>query len=323
MSAEIMKHYGLHKELNKAEFFETDDYKILLENVKFAARSGGIIALTGMVGTGKTVSLRHIQKSMLDDNNLLISKSLATDKRRVSISTLYTALFADLATKKDGKLPMQSEKRERKLQSMLKERNKPVVLFIDEAHDLNTRTLVELKHLLESVEDAQGILSVVMVGHPKLANDLRNPVLEEIGARAKLFELNSLGTNKATFITWVLDKCSQSKVKPHDIFTQEAIEELAERLITPLQMTAYMTRALEKAFQIGEKPVSQNTIKSILSPDLNTLEAVLARNGYSYNTLCEKLTAKRPEIKAYLSGQASPSRVEELNKEIHKLGVVI
>ena len=37
-----------------------------------------------------------------------------------------------------------------------------------------------------------GTLSILVVGHPKLANDLRNPALEEIGARAKLFELQSI-----------------------------------------------------------------------------------------------------------------------------------
>ena len=48
----------------------------------------------------------------------------------MNINTLYTALFTDLTTKKDDKLPTQQEKRERKLQSLIKERNKPIALFI-------------------------------------------------------------------------------------------------------------------------------------------------------------------------------------------------
>ncbi|KIE04054.1 Type II secretory pathway, component ExeA (Predicted ATPase), partial [Candidatus Jidaibacter acanthamoeba] len=180
MDIESMKYYGLTKEIDKAEYFETDTYQSMLSNIKHAIKSGGLIALTGIVGIGKTVTLRRLQQAIRDENKILVSKSLATDKRNVTINTLYTALFADIATKKDGKLPTQAEKRERKLQSLIKELNKPIALFIDEAHDLHPRTLVSLKHLIETVQDVNGTLAVIVLGHPKLANDLRNPVLEEV-----------------------------------------------------------------------------------------------------------------------------------------------
>jgi hypothetical protein len=61
----------------------------------------------------------------------------------------------------------------------------------------------------------------------------------------------------------------------------------------------------------------------ILSPDLNMLEPKLARHGYNFAVLCEKLNIKRQEIKAYLRGQLNPNRVEEINNEIHKLGVLL
>ena len=53
-------------------------------------------------------------------------------------------------------------------------------MFIDEAHDLHSRTLVSLKHLVETVEGVNGTLAVIAVGHPKLANDLRNPALGSV-----------------------------------------------------------------------------------------------------------------------------------------------
>lgn len=295
----------------------------MLSNIKHAIKSGGLIALTGIVGIGKTVTLRRLQQAIRDENKILVSKSLATDKRNVTINTLYTALFADIATKKDGKLPTQAEKRERKLQSLIKELNKPIALFIDEAHDLHPRTLVSLKHLIETVQDVNGTLAVIVLGHPKLANDLRNPVLEEVGARAKLFELSSLGINSPKFIEWILSNCTGDKVNPHDILTKDAIILLSDQLITPLQITYYLARVLEKGYQIGEKPISIATAQSVLSPDLNALEPNLTRNGYNLTILCDYLNARRHEVKAYLRGQLSPSRREELNKEIHKLGIIL
>ena len=323
MDIESMKHYGIAKEFDKADYFETPHYQSMLTNIEHAIKAGGLIALTGMVGTGKTVTLRRMQHALRESNKIMVSKSLATDKRHVTINTLYTALFADLATKKDGKIPTQTEKRERKLQALIKDINKAVVLFIDEAHDLHPRTLIGLKHLIETVQDGQGTLAIAVVGHPKLANDLRNPALEEIGARARIFELGSMGNQGQKFIEWLLKSCSKESIKPYDILTKEAVTLLSERLITPLQMTYYLTRALEKGYQVGEKPVGAETVQSVLSPDLNMLEPNLARHGYSFTVLCDKLNIKRQEIKAYLRGQLNPSRLEEINKEIHKLGVLL
>ena len=210
------KYYELKQELDQCDYFECENYQNMLLNIKAALKSSGIIALTGIVGIGKTVTLRKIQQAVKEENKILVSKSLA-DKRQVNINTLYTALFADLATRKDGNLPTQAEKRERKLQMLVKEINKPIALFIDEAHDLHPRTLVSLKHIIETVQDVNGTLSILVVGHPKLANDLRNPALEEIGARAKLFELQSLGTNSVKFIEWLLGKALNDGIKPKDI----------------------------------------------------------------------------------------------------------
>jgi type II secretory pathway predicted ATPase ExeA len=323
MNIDSMKHYGLVKELDNADYFEMPHYQAMLTNIQHAIKAGGLIAVTGIVGIGKTVMLRRLQQILRTDKQIVVAKSFATDKRRVSINTLYTALFADLATKKDGRLPMQAEKRERKLQSMVKEISKPIALFIDEAHDLHSRTLVGLKHLIETVQDTQGTIAIIVIGHPKLANDLRNPALEEVGARAKLFELGNLGSSGSAFIEWLLDNCSKNKIKVRDILAPDAIKLLSDRLITPLQITYYLAHALEKGYQIGEKPVSEETIKSILSPDLNALEPNLARHGYNFAVLCDKLNVKRQEIKAYLHGHLNPSRAEEINKEIYKLGMLI
>ncbi len=322
MYGEMMQYYGLNKDLDKAEYFETESFKKTLLSLETAILSGGIIALTGIVGIGKTTALRRIQLSLKDANKVIVSKSLATDKRRVNVNTLFTALFSDLPTGKDFKIPTQPEKRERELQGLIRKINKPIALFIDEAHDLHWRTLIGLKHLVETVEDTKGSLAIVVVGHPKLGNELRKPAMEEVGARAKVFNLEGLGQQKQQYIEWVLDKCSKSKIKPHDILTKEAIELLAERLLTPLQMTHYLSLALAKGHTTATHPIDRDIIESVLSPDLNTLEPKLARQGYGMAVLCEHLNARRSEVRAYLRGQLAAGKTEEFNQEIHKLGIL-
>jgi len=93
-------------------------------------------------------------------------------------------LFYDLATEKDGDLPTKSKKSERVLIKLIQRCERPIVLFVDDAHDLNGNTLRGLKRIIERVHRRRGRLSIVLAGHPKLRNDLRRPTLEEIGARA-------------------------------------------------------------------------------------------------------------------------------------------
>ncbi|MCQ8105943.1 AAA family ATPase [Methylomonas sp. SURF-1] len=322
MYGEMMQYYGLVKDLDKADYFETEAFKSVLHSLEAAVMSGGIITLTGIVGVGKTRVIRHFQDGLKKNNQVVVAKSLATDKRRVNINTLYTALFADLPTPKDFKIITQTETRERKLQELIRKINKPIAFFIDGAHDLHWRTLISIKQLIETVEDTKGTLTVIMVGHPKLGNDLNKPTMEEIGARAKLFSLDSWGQQKERYIEWVLTHCSKPKTAIHDIVTPDAINLLAERLITPLQICHYLTLAFIKGATTGTKPVDVEIVETILSPDLNTLEPKLARHGYNTTALCEHLNARRGEIKAYFNGQLPAARAEDFNKEIHKLGIL-
>ena len=100
------------------------------------------------------------------------------------------------------------------------------------------------------------------------------------------------------------------------------MEFLSDRLMTPLQINYYLSQAIEKAYLTGTSPIDLEIIQSILSPDIDGLEAKLSRNGYGIGTLCEVLSAKPKEVKSYLNGLLPPSRAQEFNCEIHKLGVI-
>jgi type II secretory pathway predicted ATPase ExeA len=55
MLSDVMEHFGLSKSLRQADFFETEHHRQLLKDLKAAIHEGGIVALTGVVGSGKTL----------------------------------------------------------------------------------------------------------------------------------------------------------------------------------------------------------------------------------------------------------------------------
>ena len=107
-----------------------------------------------------------------------------------------------------------SEKRERDLRELVRKNKRPVVLFVDEAHDLNGHTLTGLKRLVELVEDGQGRLSVVLAGYPKLRKDLRRPTTEEIGNRPTCFRWTVSPTASATRASWTATSARHFSLVP-------------------------------------------------------------------------------------------------------------
>jgi type II secretory pathway predicted ATPase ExeA len=198
---------------------------------------------------------------------------------QIKLATLVAALFYDLSQQKQVRIPG-DEKRERDLRDLIRKNKRLVALFVDEAHDLNGHTLTGLKRLVEVVEDGHGRLSVVLAGHPKLRNDLRRPTMEEIGHRTDVFSLDGIAGSQREYIHWLIETCSKGHATPTTILTEDAVDQLATKLRTPLQIQQHLALALEAAYQAGEKPVSGEIVSSALSRQIDDLEPPLTRHGY-------------------------------------------
>jgi type II secretory pathway predicted ATPase ExeA len=110
MSTEVMEHFGLVREFHKAGYYEIQALKQIFKDIRTNIHSGRLIVLTGIVGCGKTVTLRRLQESLTQEGKVIVSRSLAVDKKRATIDTLINAMFYDLSDK-EVKIPTRPEKR--------------------------------------------------------------------------------------------------------------------------------------------------------------------------------------------------------------------
>jgi hypothetical protein len=103
--------------------------------------------------------------------------------------------------------------------------------------------------------------------------------------------------------------------------TNDALELLAERLSTPLQIERYLTLALEHAYRFGEPCVTPEIVAMTMALDLHALEPTLARYGYNVSTLSEVLHIRQAEVRLLLQGQLPPGRAEELHTQLLRAGI--
>jgi type II secretory pathway predicted ATPase ExeA len=86
---------------------------------------------------------------------------------------------------------------------------------------------------------------------------------------ATIFELEGLGREKSKYLKWLLAQSVAPRTKIESVITEDALSMLSERLSTPLQFEYYLTRALEEAYKVGQKPVGVDMIE-MCSPRIVT-----------------------------------------------------
>ena len=86
----------------------------------------------------------------------------------------------------------------------------------------------------------------------------------------------------------------------------EAVDLLAMRLRTPLQIEQHLTLAFEAAYLFGEKPITTAIVGSVLSKQIDDLEPTLTRHSYDAKGLVEQFNVKPAEIKSLFRGQLDP-----------------
>lgn len=319
---ETMEYYRFTKDFQNAGFFETEQHKRFFRQIKTDIRKGSLITVSGMIGSGKTVSLRRLRELLSKEGKILVCRSLFVEKQKVQLSTLITALFCDLHGT-DKFLRQCGEHRERALVELIRQQRKPVVLFVDEAHDLQMQTIREIKRILEVANDSGAKLSVILSGHPKLTNDMKRMTMQEVGTRAVTHSLDGAIDNRRQYIEWLLTECTEEGVSPQDIIDPAAVDLLAEKLVTPLQVEYHLSAAFDAGHAVNEKPISTEIIFTVLSKAIDNLEAKLTRLGYDHKSIAGLLNVSPGEARQFMSGQLDTSRSSELHQELLVVGLPV
>lgn len=138
----------------------------------------GFIEITGEVGTGKTTICRTLL-NQLDEK----TKSAFIFNSNVSESQLMQTIIEDLGivTTRRGKGALFAELNRFLIEQLMLGNN--VVLLIDEAQNLTSKLLEQVRMLSNLEAENQKLIQIVLVGQPELREKLRSPELRQLRQR--------------------------------------------------------------------------------------------------------------------------------------------
>lgn len=220
----------------------------------------GFVVITGEIGCGKTILLKKLL-SELEEENFLVAKIFQTQLDEVEFLQAVLVEF--------GLNPFNAKKVE--LIDMLNtflvdsyRDMKQLVLVVDDAHNLSTKALEEIRMLSGLETQKEKILHVILVGQPQLNAMLDAPELEQLVQRVRLrFHVRPLTPDETA--EYIAHRLKVAGAVRTDIFTPETMSVIYKytggvpRLINTLCDTA-----LTVAYADDLPTVTINVLKEAL-----------------------------------------------------------
>lgn len=322
---EVLEKYGLENDFFDVGHFENDNFLKLSSYLKKNIRKNRIFSVTGIIGTGKTTALMKIAESLNENGDIIVSTNFMLGNDKLNFNTLMSSLISDICEAIDfnlSSMPKSLDTKEKKLAKLIQQGKSDIVLFIDDAHELDFDTLHRLKKLIIIAQLCKRSLSIVLLGHPRLRFDLMRPEMQEIGNRIKYLTLKGIEGCEKEFFEWMMKICLKKGVKTSDILTDDAVDFIISRFRTPLQMQHFVSRAMEEAFLAGVKPINLEMVSYVVSKDLDSKVSILTRQGYAPKKLADALETTVKEISLYFQCKLQPQRAKEIEEQIYQMGIL-
>lgn len=181
--------------------------------------SAGFTVITGEVGSGKTTLIRYLLQRL--DPQVIVGLMPSTPQGQAS---LLQWVMMSLDQPHEDAYPRLFKRFQQFLYDQYS-RGRRTLLIVDEAQNLDTNSLEELRMLSNINADKDQFLQIVLAGQPQLKDKLREPQLLQFAQRVSSdFHLKPLVTNDVVrYINFRLQAVGCS----YHLFTDDACRMIA------------------------------------------------------------------------------------------------
>ena len=284
LTMKTYKKFGLFQDpfngdVTKADdVFLTDETRFVAEFLYTTAKCGGMVALLGESGSGKTTIRRYaMDRIQSEGQKIKIIAPRSIDKARLTTSAICDAIIQDCSAEKPKRTLEAKSRQVEKILTNSSRAGYNHVLMIEEAHDLSIPTLKYLKRFWELEDGFKKLLAIVLIGQTEMKAKLdesQNWEAREVIRRIEVLEIKPLGTGEeiAEYLDIKFKRLGKERAK---IITDEGCEALADKLrkqtrrgvpysvAYPLLINRWTRLAMNQAAELGADCVDADVVNSL------------------------------------------------------------
>lgn len=167
-------------DLRVDEILQTDALKSLVNRFEYALEIGGIVLITGDIGSGKSTGLRYAMHGLHPSEYHVFYVTASSG----SILEFYRLFLGEIGLETGGySRAVMVRKIKSEIRRIVLEKKMKVVLIIDEASLLRLEVFSELHTLVQFEQDSKPWLPVVLSGQPSLKDNLTYPSSRPFSSR--------------------------------------------------------------------------------------------------------------------------------------------
>lgn len=219
--------------------------------------NAGFTVITGEIGCGKTTLLRYLLRNL--DSEMTVGLITSTPRGKAE---LLQWVMMSLNQPFEGSYPVLYKR----FQEFVREqyaRGRRTVMIIDEAQNLGSESLEELRMLSNINADKDQFLQTILIGQPQLKDLLRSPELIQFAQRVSSdFHLRPLGSAEVTeYIDYRL-KAAGAAVR---LFSEDACRIIAQASQgIPRTVNILCDTALVYGFASSVERINADVVKLVI-----------------------------------------------------------
>jgi type II secretory pathway predicted ATPase ExeA len=261
---------------SRDEFYVSADVKRMSAAIDYACKYPTLLAAIGAVGSGKT-TLYHFERERLEaSDKLRVMVPACVRKQDLTAAKVIDAMLLDLDPA--GKIPQKMERRIRRLRELLTasiDAGNNHLLMIEEAHDMPTEQLKELKRIWELSGTREKLFSILLIAQEELLDKLSlrtNYAAREFILRCEIEVLRPF--DRAQLEQYLAVRLKRAGKVPADIFDKTGIDGIMARLVRthdgktvssvyPLVINVLVTKALNYCAELALPQVSAAVFRDL------------------------------------------------------------
>ena len=241
------------------DVFAFKGHQAVANAIHDAIEERGFLAIAAPSGAGKTTIWDGIESDCVRDESIVICRPMLKDKEKLNPEHLCRALIYGLQGE-DARVKQDAEDRGRQLSNALRSlrtgtSDRKAVLVVDDAHFASTSVLRQLKTFYEEKIGRYRLLTIILIGLPKLKSKLAD--FPEIGNRIRLVEVPPVPVE--AYLRFKLARVGSS---PEKLFDAGGLDAFIGRFRQPrkaavgypLIINATCIRAMVKLLDQGAQP---------------------------------------------------------------------